>query len=230
MVAGRHRCKLGANSWRHAGSDLTGRTNTLPRPGFGRLFATNTFLPRDSGEGGPPCAAGWWKGRGRRRHFDDAGCTLTTRSIESFHSENYSSLLGGTVLQRQRSSASSAPSTTVRSLRELQWSPFPRFAGAEVRALAFSQRGPRRSFIQGEEQIGKVRFANRYSPLAFPFLRKRRKEAERRQTQVTNRRILRRGARSTERARLPAFHRGSHLRELFHPKGSASGQASWDAV
>ena len=56
------------------------------------------------------------------------------------------------------------------------------------------------------------------------------KEAERRQTQVTNRRIKRRGARSTERARLTAFHRGSHLRELFHPKGSASGQASWDAV
>src|ERR1700721_2984012 len=34
------------------------------------------------------------------------------------------------------------------------------------------------------------------------------------------------GARSAERARLSAFHRGSHLRELFHPKGSASGQAS----
>ena len=33
-----------------------------------------------------------------------------------------------------------------------------------------------------------------------------------------------------ERARLTAFHHGSHLRELFHPKGSASGQASWDAV
>ena|GEM_PF-6842885 len=33
-----------------------------------------------------------------------------------------------------------------------------------------------------------------------------------------------------ERARLTAFHRGSRLRELFHPKGSASGQASWDAV
>src|SRR5580658_10214846 len=64
---------------------------------------------------------------------------------------------------------------------------------------------------------------------AQPGLRKM-KEAERRQTQVTNRRILRCGARSTERARLPAFHRGSRLRELFHPKGSASGQASWDAV
>src|SRR5579864_3621315 len=45
-----------------------------------------------------------------------------------------------------------------------------------------------------------------------------------------HRRIWRCGARSTERARLTAFHRGSHLRELFHPKGSASGQASWDAV
>jgi hypothetical protein len=33
-----------------------------------------------------------------------------------------------------------------------------------------------------------------------------------------------------ERARLSAFHHGSHLRELFHPKGSASGQASWDLV
>src|ERR1700684_4378868 len=54
-------------------------------------------------------------------------------------------------------------------------------------------------------------------------------EAERRQTQIQPPR-LRRGARSAERARLSAFHRGSHLRELFHPKGSASGQASWDAV
>src|SRR5258708_40198410 len=33
-----------------------------------------------------------------------------------------------------------------------------------------------------------------------------------------------------ERARLSAFHRGSRLRELSHPKGSASGQASWDLV
>src|SRR4029077_13699980 len=32
----------------------------------------------------------------------------------------------------------------------------------------------------------------------------------------------------SERARLTAFHHGSHLRELFHPKGSASGQASWE--
>src|SRR5580704_313101 len=59
---------------------------------------------------------------------------------------------------------------------------------------------------------------------------KKIKEAERRQTLINIRRILRCGARLARRARLSAFHRGSHLRELFHPKGSASGQASWDAV
>ena len=36
-----------------------------------------------------------------------------------------------------------------------------------------------------------------------------------------NRRNFRCGARLARRARLPAFHHGSHLRELFHPKGSA---------
>jgi hypothetical protein len=41
---------------------------------------------------------------------------------------------------------------------------------------------------------------------------------------------LRCGTHPAGRARLSAFHHGSHLRELFHPKGSASGQASWDAV
>ena len=54
-----------------------------------------------------------------------------------------------------------------------------------------------------------------------------RQNADRRRSPTA---ALARGARSTERARLSAFHRGSHLRELFHPKGSASGQASWDAV
>ncbi len=44
------------------------------------------------------------------------------------------------VLRRQRSSESGAPSTTVRSLRELQWSPSPASRGRMARALAFSQR------------------------------------------------------------------------------------------
>ena len=42
--------------------------------------------------------------------------------------------------KRQRSSASCAPSTTVRSLRELQWSPSPASRGRMVRAASFSRR------------------------------------------------------------------------------------------
>src|SRR5579862_2403489 len=82
--------------------------------GFSRPFATITFLPRDSGEGGPP--EGWWKGRGtqsERRQFKE----ISTPTL--------------TALRRQRRGESCAPSTTVRSLRELQWSPSPAFAGAE---------------------------------------------------------------------------------------------------
>src|SRR6202043_2642653 len=56
------------------------------------------------------------------------------------------------------------------------------------------------------------------------------KEAERRQTLILILHILRCGSRFLRRAHLSAFHHGSHLRELFHPKGSASGQASWDLV
>src|SRR5580692_11724498 len=37
------------------------------------------------------------------------------------------------------------------------------------KALAFSQRDPRRSFINGEARIGKVLFAIHHSPLAFVF-------------------------------------------------------------
>ena len=56
------------------------------------------------------------------------------------------------------------------------------------------------------------------------------KEAERRQTLGTTAASCDAARALLERARLTAFHHGSHLRELFHPKGSASGQASWDVV
>src|SRR5580693_5616611 len=70
-------------------------------------------------------------------------------------------------------------------------------------------------------------FATPVSPKAD---NKKMKEAERRQTPGTTAASCDAARAHTERARLPAFHHGSHLRELFHPKGSASGQASWDAV
>ena len=43
---------------------------------------------------------------------------------------------------------SCAPSTTVRSLRELQWSPSPASRGRMVRAIPFSRRSPRPSFAR----------------------------------------------------------------------------------
>src|SRR5580693_9252588 len=63
---------------------------------------------------------------------------------------------------------------------------------------ALSQRDPRRSYVQGEARIGKVRFAIHHSPLAFPFLHKGRREAERRQTLIRILRILRCGSRLHE--------------------------------
>ena len=70
------------------------------------------ILPRDSGEGGPPKrAVEGAQDSTRRKQFKEISAT---RSI---------------VLQRQRNVESSAPSTTVRSLRELQWSPSPASRG-----------------------------------------------------------------------------------------------------
>ena len=66
--------------------------------------------------------------------------------------------------------------------------------------------------------------------LCFSLPSQRRREAERRQTLVTTAASCDAARALLERAHLTAFHHGSHLRELFHPKGSASGQASWDAV
>ena len=119
---------------------------------------------------------------------------LTTRSTKTFYSTKYSSWLGGTVLQRQRSGESCAPSTTVRSLRELQWSPSPASRGRRVRAISFSQRDPRRSYVSGQLRIGESLFPIHHSPLAFVFPQKE-EEAERRQTLIRILRILRCGSR-----------------------------------
>jgi hypothetical protein len=72
--------------------------------------------------------------------------------------------------------------------------PPPLSRGRMARVIPSSQRDPRRSFIQGEVRIGKVRFAIHHSPLAFVFPHKRR-EAERRQTLIRILRILRCGSR-----------------------------------
>jgi hypothetical protein len=97
-------------------------------------------------------------------------------------------------------------------------------------ALPFSQRDPRRSYVSGELRIERISL--RYPPLATCFFlpSQKKKGGGTPANAGHHRRILRCGTHPAGRARLSAFHRGSHLRELFHPKGSASGQASWDAV
>src|ERR1700689_4514180 len=143
---------------------------------------------------------------------------MFVRSLASSCNENF--------LQRKRSSGSSAPSTTFRSLRELQWSPSPAIAGAERRSALATRSAS--EFYPWRGAKPETCFAI-HSPLAFFFPPKRRGGRTPTDADPTAAPIGR-GARSAERARLSAFHRGSHLRELFHPKGSASGQASWDAV
>src|SRR5580704_18230291 len=65
------------------------------------------------------------------------GTTLRSRVVEgardSTRPRRFKAISAATLiaLQRLRSGESGAPSTTVRSLRELQWSPSPAIAGAD---------------------------------------------------------------------------------------------------
>jgi hypothetical protein len=73
-------------------------------------------------------------------------------------------------------------------------------------------------------------FPIHHSPLAFVFPHKRRREAERRQTLITILRILRCGSRLHEARSSDGVPPRLSPKGVSHPKGSASGQASWDAV
>ena len=168
--------------------------------------------PAIAGEGDHPAKQGGGGAQAstRRKSLRD----IRTCSLASSWEEN--------LLQRKRSSTPGAPSTTVRSLRELQWSPSPASRGRKGEATR-----------QRLDARGSASWRNSSPFIAFTLcfsLPSQKKKGGRTPTDADPAAALARGARSAERARLSAFHRGSHLRELFHPKGSASGQASWDAV
>ena len=108
--------------------------------------------------------------------------------------------------------------------------PLPRYRGG-----GWCERSHSRNAIRvGVLSRARCEFGNllRYPPLAtcFSLPSQKKKGGGTPANAGHHRRILRCGTHPAGRARLSAFHHGSHLRELFHPKGSASGQASWHAV
>ena len=82
------------------------------------IHGRDLIRPRDSGGGGPPCAAGWWRGRGRQRDFDDARLSVDDELDESFDALSVSISSPFTLLQRQRSSEPCAPSFALRISRQ----------------------------------------------------------------------------------------------------------------
>jgi len=95
--------------------------------------------------------------------------------------------------------------------------------GRVKRAIPSSQRDPRRSYVSGQVRIERISLP--YPPLATCFCFPQKEgEAERRQTLGTTAASCDAARALLERARLTAFHHGSHLRELFHPKGSAQAR------
>ena len=72
------------------------------------------------------------RGRGTaRRAVEGAQDSTRRKNLRDVQTCSLASSCNENLLQRKRSSDSGAPSTTVRSLRELQWSPSPAIAGAE---------------------------------------------------------------------------------------------------
>jgi hypothetical protein len=174
---------------------------------------------RDSGGGGPPR-----RGGGGGAGFDVARKLPSCVDIKlgRFLSSKRSSSAAVIRLQRKRSSASGAPSTTVRSLRELQWSPSPASRGRMVQAISFSR------YIR--IRVLPTKATNLLPP--------KKGEAERRKGATvpwglaTHRMLPPQcasgtAARPAGRARLSALHRGACL---GHVPKLDPGRASRDAV
>ena len=61
------------------------------------------FLPRDSGEGGPSCTAGWWKGRGTQRiSFDESETASQTPPPPRFARSPSPAIAGADAHHRSR--------------------------------------------------------------------------------------------------------------------------------
>jgi hypothetical protein len=92
--------------------------------------------------------------------------------------------------------------------------PLPRFAGAERASVLTTRSASEFYQWRGTNAANPLR----YPPPATCFFLPSSKRGGRTPTDADPTTALARGARSAERARLSAFHRGSHLREYLIPK------------
>jgi hypothetical protein len=93
-------------------------------------FLSLSSAPAPAGEGDHPAQQGGGGGAGGDEILTTTGnhrCKIHSNVFQQANKK----LIAVLVLQRQRLVTASAPSTTVRSLRELQWSPSPAIAVAD---------------------------------------------------------------------------------------------------
>ena len=132
---------------------------------------------------------------------------------------------------RRRGSRCFSCAPNVRAVRRIATTAAPSApasAGAERGGVLATRQRP--GLMPGEARIGETHLRSSAFTFCFSLPSQKKKGGGTPANAGHHRRILRCGTHPAGRARLSAFHHGSHLRELFHPKGSASGQASWDAV
>jgi hypothetical protein len=86
--------------------------------------------PATAGEGDRPAKQGGGGGAALNA-TQESTSYADFKFARFFRTDERNNFIAVILLHRQRSSESRAPSTTVRSLRELQWSPSPAIAGAE---------------------------------------------------------------------------------------------------
>jgi hypothetical protein len=181
----------------------------------------NFIRPRDSGGGGPPRRGG---GGGAGLNAARKLPSCVDIRLARFLSNKRSSSAAVMRLQRQQSSASGAPSTTVRSLRELQWSPSPASRGRMVRALVLATHPRPRLADQSHEFTSPQRNEGRRSAGRRDCLVGPRHAAD----VAIHLRFGRSRASSGTRSPLGAPPR---LWPRFLGLGfSTSGQVSWDAA
>jgi hypothetical protein len=119
---------------------------------FARRIPFSLSAPAPAGEGDHPAQQGGGRGAGGNETLTTTGKRRCEIHSNLFY-EQTKNLPAVILLQRRRSGTASAPSTTVRSLRELQWSPSPAGAGADGASDSVLATHPRPSLQQERKPL-----------------------------------------------------------------------------